>query len=224
MGVLRTGVNVPYSPEYRDTTTNEALLTSLASLRPEGGKPGEVIRLPEDPTQWGKFPGPNVYRRDLPPGRSLTGIWPMTVLVAACLFFFDVLNRRLQIPWQEMGVYFARLWPRAATVAEVPAPMARLHATKRQARERTTTSGTWTPPQVDASSPSAADGNAAVASLPATPLSGNPLEHVAAPARTATPPADGNSSLPATEEEGYSDRLLKRLREVREKERNKRGE
>jgi Mg-chelatase subunit ChlD len=235
MGVLRTGVNVPYSPEYRDTTTNEALLTSLASLKPEGGKPGEIIRLPEDPAQWSKFPGPNVYRRDLPPGRSLTGIWPMTVLVAACLFFFDVLNRRLQIPWQELGAYLARLWPRAAAVAEVPAPMARLHATKRQARERTTTAGAWTPPQVDASSTigslplglssSASEvSTAGGASLTNKPLTGNPLDDVAAVTRPSTPAAGVNAPLPTADEEGYSDRLLKRLREVREKERHKRGE
>ena len=120
-------------------------------------------------------------------------------------------------------------------MAEVPAPMARLHATKRQARERTTTSGTWTPPQVDASSAggSSAGGSSAsasevstagAASLTNRPLTGNPLDDAAAAVRPSTPAAGVNAPLPTADEEGYSDRLLKRLREVREKERHKRGE
>ena len=36
MGVLRTGINVPPSAEYRDTTTNESLLAALAQLKPVG--------------------------------------------------------------------------------------------------------------------------------------------------------------------------------------------
>lgn len=216
MGVLRTGVNVPYSAEFRDTTTNESLLATLASLKPEGGKPGEVIRLPDDPNQWGKFAGPNLYRRDLPPGRSLTGIWPLTVFAAACLFFLDVMNRRLQIPWSEIGASIARLWPRAAVVAETAAPMARLQATKRQARERTATSATWTPPRIDESAPATVVADALLASQQ---IGGEPTER-----HFDRPGATGTAALPTTEDDGYSDRLLKKLREVRERERNKRSE
>ena len=88
MGVLRTGINVPPSAEYRDTTTNESLLASLAQLKPAGGKVGELIRLPEDPQSWDKFAGPNLFRRDLQPGKAQTGVWPLVVMIGACLFFF----------------------------------------------------------------------------------------------------------------------------------------
>lgn len=194
MGVLRTGVNVPSSAEYRDVTSNDELLLSLAALKPAGGQPGEVIRLPENPQQWGRFPGPNVYRRDLAPGRALTGVWPTVVLIGACLFFFDIFNRRVQIPWDLFRAFFARLLQRQA-VAEVAHPLDRLQATKRKVRETTTSGRHWTPPEIDRD-----------------PASIVEPESVAADQRPAEPAPE---SAPREPEENYSDRLLKRLREVR---------
>lgn len=42
---IRTGVNVPYSAEYRDRETNMSLLRYLASLKPTDGEPGKLIGL-----------------------------------------------------------------------------------------------------------------------------------------------------------------------------------
>src|SRR5690606_39056983 len=42
-GMIRTGVNVGYSEEFRDRETNLPLLESLASLQPPRGKPGVVV-------------------------------------------------------------------------------------------------------------------------------------------------------------------------------------
>jgi Mg-chelatase subunit ChlD len=92
---VRVGVNVPYSREYLDREANENLLLSLSQLAPAGGQPGELIRLPDDPTAWREFPGANIFRRDLPRGRLLTSIWPLVLLCASGLFFLDVLNRRV---------------------------------------------------------------------------------------------------------------------------------
>jgi Mg-chelatase subunit ChlD len=202
MGMLRTGVNVPSSAEYRDVTANEELLLSLASLKPDGGKHGEVIRLPEDPRQWGQFPGPDVFRRDLAPGRALTGVWPTVVLIGACLFFFDVFNRRVQIPWDAFQAYFARLFKRQ-TVPEVAHPLDRLQATKRMIRESTTSSRHWTPPEVDA-----------------PPLNAGPESLVSEPQ---TQPVVAETT-PAEPEEDYSQRLLKRLREIRSKDKGRQSD
>ena len=46
MAPLRTGVNVPYSDEFRDRGANDALLTQLAAVQPKDGPPGQLI---EDP-------------------------------------------------------------------------------------------------------------------------------------------------------------------------------
>ncbi|WP_425618173.1 VWA domain-containing protein [Anatilimnocola sp. NA78] len=209
MGVLRTGVNVPYSAEYKDTTTNEQLLATLASLKPEGGQPGELIRLPEDSSLWAQFSSPNHFRRDLPPGRLLTGVWPLFVLIAACLFLFDIANRRLQIPWDAVAASLARFRATPA-IAEAAAPqIARLQATKRQTRERTT--ATWSPPEVDAS-PAVAETMRDDSSIPTSPA-----PPVVSAAQSSTP-----SKAPAEDGDGYSDRLLKKLREVRAKERDSR--
>lgn len=102
-GVLRVGVNVPYSAEFQDATTNEALLIGLSQLTPAGGKPGEIIRLPDEPASWATWRGPDVFRRDVPPGRLLSSLWPFVVFAAACLFFFDVFNRRVLVTRSDLA-------------------------------------------------------------------------------------------------------------------------
>ena len=48
MAPIRTGVNVPYSDEFRDRATNDALLGQLAALAPKGGAPGRMIEAAGD--------------------------------------------------------------------------------------------------------------------------------------------------------------------------------
>ena len=93
--MLQSGVNVPYSREFKDQTSNEQLLISLASLTPRRRKHGEIIRLPDDPAKWSQFAGPDVFRHDLPQGRMLSAIWHLALLLAGLVFFADVLNRRV---------------------------------------------------------------------------------------------------------------------------------
>ena len=45
---LRTGINVPYSDEFRGLATNETLLDRLAKLVPKGGAAGRLIDAPEE--------------------------------------------------------------------------------------------------------------------------------------------------------------------------------
>ena len=110
--LLRTGINVPYSAEFRDRETNEALLTSLASLEPEGGAAGQVIRVPLDqpPADWQSEV--NTFRRDIAPTVSSNYVWPWLVLLAGCLFFGDVLVRRvaLEFGWLFQAIARLRDW------------------------------------------------------------------------------------------------------------------
>ena len=48
MAPIRTGVNVPYSDEFRDRATNDALLAQLAALTPKGGAPARLIEAAAD--------------------------------------------------------------------------------------------------------------------------------------------------------------------------------
>jgi len=48
--MIRTGVNIGYSNEFRDRETNEPLLKSIAELPAKGGEPGKLLPpLPDAP-------------------------------------------------------------------------------------------------------------------------------------------------------------------------------
>ncbi|MEN1681328.1 MAG: VWA domain-containing protein [Planctomycetota bacterium] len=145
--MIRTGVNVGYSDEFRDRKTNRPLLETLASLTPENGEPGKVIdaeagaQLPAT----GPLPEPllavDPYRRDLPPAIARQDIWPLLVLVSCCVFFADVFVRRVQFGFE----WVAPAWAWVATnvlgrkQAEQPTEtMARLRSKKAEVQERTT--------------------------------------------------------------------------------------
>ncbi len=94
---LRVGVNVPYSSEYRLRTTDEALLTTLASLVPKGGQAGRVIQDVDGPAQVEDLLKTDTFRHDLAKATSLSDLWPLLVFVGCCLFFLDVFVRRVTI-------------------------------------------------------------------------------------------------------------------------------
>ena len=93
---IRTGVNVPYSAEFRDRETNSELLELLADLNPEGGKPGKLIPGNSEDS----ILSVNTFRRDLAPMISTRDIWPLIVLVTSCIFFCDVFIRRVNIGFE----------------------------------------------------------------------------------------------------------------------------
>ena len=109
-GVIRTGVNVGYSDEFRDRVTNEPLLTSIANLEARGGKPGRLIggesgaRLPIDPAAGTPLPeellAEDVYRRDLPPAEARQSVWPWLVLIGSVVFVGDIFVRRVQFGFE----------------------------------------------------------------------------------------------------------------------------
>ena len=129
---LRTGVNVGYSPEYRDFQTNQPLLQSLAELRAGAGPSGEVA--PVDPER--ALPpaaSSNPFRRDLPAVVASRTVWPWVVVAASCLFWADVFVRRVQIDWSwaaRVWEAWSARWGRRPPVAEAAPTMARLRSRK----------------------------------------------------------------------------------------------
>ena len=96
MTPLRTGVNVPYSDEFRDRGANDALLTQLAAVQPKDGPPGQLIEAPAPPRA-GELPPFNTFRHDLPKATSSQEAWHWLILVASCVFLGDVFIRRVNV-------------------------------------------------------------------------------------------------------------------------------
>ena len=82
-GSIYAGVSLPFSPEYRELTTNEALLRQVQET--SGGR-----WLDMDPET------DNLFSRDLPPTVSKRSLWDWTVAwLLLPLFLLDVAARRL---------------------------------------------------------------------------------------------------------------------------------
>jgi hypothetical protein len=201
---ILTGVDVPYSAEFRDRTTDEALLTTLASLAPKGGRPGRLIDAPpavED--ELTALLATNTFRHDLPKATSSQDAWFILAMIAACLFFADVLFRRVTI---DVGDWAARaIAPVVNFVLRreaQPAPveyMARLRNRKAEVTERIEQQR------------AAARFEPAPDARPST-IS---LEEQLGAAATAPPrPTPAAGLTPEKEEESYTSRLLKAKKQV----------
>ncbi|MCC7293970.1 MAG: VWA domain-containing protein [Phycisphaerales bacterium] len=82
-GAIQTGVSAPYSPEYRDLTTNMPLLSSIADIT--GGTVMELDAKTAKP-----------FRKDLPPTESHRPAWEFVLAwMLLPLFLLDVAVRRL---------------------------------------------------------------------------------------------------------------------------------
>jgi Mg-chelatase subunit ChlD len=90
--LARVGVSVPHSAEFRATAENRRLLNQLAAQTPRDGAAGRTIELDDDNAVAG-----NVFRRDLPRAIAREPFWQLALLAGACLFFFDVFNRRVML-------------------------------------------------------------------------------------------------------------------------------
>ena len=135
---IRTGVNVPYSAEFSDRETNEALLASLASLAPKQGQRGKVIvgSLTGDLQQLLQT---DTFRHNLAKAISSRDIWPMLMMLAACVFFADVFVRRVAInfDWVAPIVVAMRQKLSGAETEQPPDErLARLRSRKSEVGER----------------------------------------------------------------------------------------
>ena len=95
--MIKTGVNVPYSAEFRDRETNRGLLESLALFTPRGGQPGKLIDGELHEAGFQQLLKVNTYRDTLAKPRSSQPAWPLVIAIAAVVFFADVFVRRVAV-------------------------------------------------------------------------------------------------------------------------------
>lgn len=207
--MIRTGVNVGYSVEFRDREANFPLLESLAQLTAKDGQPGKLMEpLGSQPRARGNLPSADLlavdpYRRDLPLAITRQDVWPWLVLIGSCLFLADVFVRRVQISLQWLNPLWTRVKGvllRRQAPAAVPATMSRLRSRKAE---------------VDR----ALDSRRAAARFDEAPASAAPPTTTEASKPTQAPAGSRQAPAepPAAEEpeqDSYTSRLLKAKKQV----------
>jgi hypothetical protein len=208
--MIRTGVNIGYSDEFRNRETNTPLLESIADLKAKKGEAGKLLPplpdLPEDATKAEQKLQPqlavNQFRRDLPQAISSQDIWPWLVLAASVCFFGDVFVRRVQINLQWLAPVWARFLDiilRRERHEAAPETMSRLRSRKAEVDQSIESRRAATRFEPDA----------------ALLVDPNAIEAAEAkPTTTATPTA--TTPKPTEEQEGddYTSRLLKAKKQV----------
>ncbi|MCH2116581.1 MAG: VWA domain-containing protein [Pirellulales bacterium] len=209
--MIRTGVNVGYSDEFRRRETNLALLESLANLPAKNGQPGELLDpLPAvvNPTSIDDLQSQlasDPFRRDLSNTVASRNIWPLLLLLASCVFLADVFVRRVHVSFAWMAPWWTILLGRLlGRDPELPPKetMNRLQSRKAELSQRLENRRSHTRFE------STTEGNPQVADA-------------AAPETTPRPEApqtkNGKKSLAeqeATDEDSYTSRLLKAKKQV----------
>ncbi len=207
--MIRTGVNVGYSQEFRDRETNQPLLESLARLAARGGEIGKLLPpladVPEKDAD--KVLAPQLavdpFRHDLPKATASQDIWHLLVLACGCVFLADVFVRRVQVNF----LWLFPIWSRFLDLAlrrerQVAAPetMQRLRSRKAE---------------VDRSIESR---RAAARFEPdtATPVDVQSLDAAATKAKRVKPSSTPTGQPPAAEPkpDDYTSRLLKAKKQV----------
>jgi hypothetical protein len=204
--MLLTGVTVPYSAEFRERETNEALIKSLAGLKPVGGQAGKVIegQLTKATVEQ-LVASVDTFRRTLAKAISNEDFWPVFLLIAAGLFLIDVFIRRVTVHFYWITPALAYAYNRVRG-RQQPAPpdqrLARLRnrkaAVASQLEERR--AAARFEPQPDATAPR--DVSQAISDA---------AGGVSAP----PPPAQQPSAAPQAEQDTYTERLLAAKRKAR---------
>jgi uncharacterized membrane protein/Mg-chelatase subunit ChlD len=209
--MIRTGVNIGYSEEFRDRETNETLLQSIANLPAKEGEPGNLLpplpAVPEDVERAEQALEPQLsidpFRRDLPQAVATQDIWPWLVLAGSCIFFADVFVRRVQFDFRWLAPYwqrFAEVVLRREHQEAAPEVLARLRSRKAEVDQSIESQRAATRFEPDATipiDPSALEAAEAKAKGPRTPIASQPKE-----------------SIQADQQSTYTSRLLQAKKQV----------
>jgi hypothetical protein len=207
---VRTGVNVPYSEEFRDRDPNESLLGELAAMVPEGGRRGEVLPAMDDAAKPDVLAAGNTFRHDLPKATSSQDAWHWLMLAACWAFFADVFVRRVQVGFgwvPALARKAADTLLRRVPAARPSETIERLRSRKAEVAQRVEQLRASTRFETPAESRPSAAGSARAESDALSPLGEPPPE---AP-RPAPPPAVAPSP---SEEDSYTARLLRAKKQV----------
>lgn len=204
---LITGISVPYSSEYRDRETNLALLKMLAETKPRGGDRGQVLGEDLNRESLEELTSADTFRQSLEKAVSSQDIWPLILLIAACVFFADVFIRRVTVDFTWVPVTWRALTKRLGwDEDEVPAEE---HLERLRDRKAAVAG------QID-------ERRSAVQFEPETPPSEGDVDKLLRPEetrstspRSAAKPEIAPGAEPEKEEESYTARLLKAKRQAR---------
>ncbi len=203
---LRVGVNVSYSDEYRERSTNDALLHELADLVPVGGERGKFLEVSDAGADGNaRLAGllkTDTFRHDLAKATSSRDIWPWLVMAAACLFFGDVFTRRVSIDWSWVRPLTARLrdrWLGRNTREEVVAVLDRLRSRKAEVGDQIEQrrAAARFEPVLPARSGESPHGSASPVATAASPLDTVNAELPKAPCARAPPLRRSRRAIPA---------------------------
>lgn len=203
--LIRSGLTVAYSPEYKDLSVNEALLAEMA----EEGR-GRQLSLSDK--------GEKVFEHNLKPAVSRTPIWDFILKLAVLAFLLDVAFRRVAIdPVKIIATarrYIASIAGTRGTGKAAAATLGDLRTVRDKARTDKTASGQEPAPSVgrptmptEIPGPSASAKFDAGASLkkPAKDLT----EALSGNAGQAAPPPMAPEKKDAGPQESMTARLLK---------------
>ena len=198
--VLNTGLNVPYSAEYRRLESDHEVLERIAAVG--------AGRYFEDPAT------ASVFSRDFEVTREVQDVWHELLLAAIALFFLDVFVRRVAIEYREMlrnawRWLLERVGSRVPATGQADSRLGSLLARKEKLRAETT--ARYQPPTDDG-------GRTGI--HPATWDAGSGQGGMAPP--QGAPPAtakQGRSEKQPAEHESsaYTARLLEAKRRARQK-------
>ncbi|MFL5338754.1 MAG: hypothetical protein ACJ8F7_01190, partial [Gemmataceae bacterium] len=125
---VRSGVTIPYSPEFADLESNTALLRKVAEMT------GGNVYNEDDPELKKIEESGTVYRPAPANARSLQPVWFWLVLLAGLFLLADVAVRRIAIEPAELGGYLSRQWDkvrgRREAASATPAFLERLKSRK----------------------------------------------------------------------------------------------
>jgi hypothetical protein len=130
--VIRTGVTLAYSPEYKDLTVNEALLKEVA-LETDG----RILGFGDNSEK--------VFAHNLPDVVTRTPIWDKLIMAAIAILLMDVAFRRLAIdPLKSLRLaraYVGTLAGRFGAGRRAVATLAELREVRQRVREEDTREG-----------------------------------------------------------------------------------
>ncbi len=211
---LLSGVNMPYSAEFRDRDTNAGLLQDLVALRPSGGQPGVLAKADLQRNNLDQLVRLNPYREDLPKSVSIRDVWPLILLLAACVFLADVFVRRVTVTadWILPAYrWLAARLRRSASDQQVEERLAQLQSKKAELTQSIDQrrAATRFEPQMDATE--AHDLDSVLKDASTSPPPSHPAK--APPEKTTTDQSESDS---------YTARLLEAKRRAREQQEKKR--
>jgi uncharacterized membrane protein len=205
---IRSGVNVPYSAEFRDRQPDVGVLATMATMVPKGGEAGTFADTADGTTDLEQLLDMNPFRRDLERARSSQDIWYYLLLAGGCLFFFDVFNRRVAISFAWVAPLVGAVRTRLGGKDDQRADeqyLERLRSRKQQVSQDLDErrSAARFEPSPDASAAAQSE------DLAAAIESGEPQS------AAGRKPTSGLAPQAEAEKESYTERLLKAKRKVR---------